>query len=136
VVSAGEINREIVERFWQTMNTNDWDAVGQMLHDEYVLEWSQSGERIRGRNHFVAINAHYPAAGPWRFTVHRIVADEQGAASDVSVTDGAVTARAVSFFEIRAGQIWRMTEFWPDPFEAAAWRAQWVERIEGTPNGP
>jgi len=27
------------------------------------------------------------------------------------------------------GRIVRQTEYWPDPFEAAAWRAQWVERM-------
>jgi ketosteroid isomerase-like protein len=124
-----ETPRQIVERFWQLMNTNDWHAVAALLHDEYVLDWPQSGERIRGRDNFVAINAAYPAAGPWRFTVHHLVADETGAASDVGVTDSAVDARVASFFEVRDERIWRVTEFWPDPFEAGPWRAQWVERI-------
>ena len=126
----GETAREVVERFWRTMNENDWHAAGRLLHDDYVLDWPQSGERIRGRDNFVAVNAHYPAAGRWRFTVRRLVADGQGAASDVTVTDGALTARAVSFFEVRDGLIWRVTEYWPDPFEPAAWRARWVERME------
>src|SRR5690349_3199371 len=78
-------NRQLVERFWQAMNTNDWEAVGHLLHDAYTLDWPQSGERIRGRDHFVAVNAHYPAAGPWRFVVQHIVADDDGAASDVLV---------------------------------------------------
>jgi ketosteroid isomerase-like protein len=126
----GETARELVERFWRTMNENDWHAAGRLLHDDYVLDWPQSGERIRGRDNFVAVNAHYPAAGRWRFTVRRLVADEQGATSGVTVTDGALMARAVSFFEVRDDLIWRVTEYWPDPFEPAAWRAQWVERME------
>jgi ketosteroid isomerase-like protein len=117
----------MVERYWRTMNTNDWRAVGALLHDDYVLVWPQSGERIRGRENFIAVNANYPAAGAWRFTVHRVIADEVGAASDVTVTDGERMDRAASFFELRDGLIWQMTEFWPDPFEAPAWRAQWVE---------
>jgi ketosteroid isomerase-like protein len=124
---AGTTPRQMIERYWRTMNTNDWRAVGALLHDDYVLVWPQSGERIRGRENFIAVNAHYPAAGPWRFTVNRVIADEVGAASDVTVTDGARTDRAVSFFALRDDLIWQMTEFWPDPFEAAAWRAQWVE---------
>jgi ketosteroid isomerase-like protein len=125
---TAEANRGIVERFWQTMNTNDWHAVGELLHDDYLLTWPQSGERIRGRQNFAAVNANYPAAGPWRFAVNRLVADASGAASDVTVSAPALTARVVSFFELRDGVIWCMTEFWPDPFEAAEWRAQWVER--------
>jgi ketosteroid isomerase-like protein len=125
---SAEANRQAVERFWQTMTTNDWHAAGELLHDDYLLEWPQSGERIRGRDNFAAINANYPAAGPWRFAVRRIITGDAGAASDVIVTAPSLTARVVSFFELRDGRIWRMVEYWPDPFAAAEWRAQWVER--------
>lgn len=121
--------RSLVEQFWQVMNTNDWEAVGALLHDDYTLDWPQSGERIRGRANFAAVNAHYPAAGPWRFTVERLIADTREAASVVAVATPELAATVVSFFEIHDGRIWRMQEFWPDPYAAAAWRAQWVERI-------
>ncbi|MDQ5854644.1 MAG: hypothetical protein M3380_21750 [Chloroflexota bacterium] len=45
------------------------------------------------------------------------------------VTDGVQTARAITFSGLRHGRIVRQTEYWPDPFEAAEWRARWVERI-------
>jgi ketosteroid isomerase-like protein len=124
------INRRLIEQFWAAMASNDFEAAGQLLHDEFVLEWPQSGERIRGRRNFARINAEYPAAGRWSFTVHRIVADDQGAVSDVSVTDGAIRGRAITFSEVRDGRIIRQTEFWPDPFAAPEWRAAWVERYE------
>ena len=38
----------------------------------------------------------------------------------------------ITFFEVRDGKIVHQTEYWPDPFEAAAWRAEWVERINMT----
>lgn len=120
-------SRETVERFWEAMNRNEWRAAAACLHEECVVEWPQSSERIRGRESFVAVNARYPAAGPWRFTVHRLVADEHGVASDVGVTDGATSARAVSFFEVRDRLIRRVVEFWPEPFPPAAWRAAFVE---------
>lgn len=120
--------RHIVERYWETMNTNDWSTAGRLLHDDFTLDWPQSGERIRGRENFAAVNANYPHPGPWRFQVRRLIADEHGAASDVVVTAPALSARVITFFEVRDGRIWRMTEYWPDSFEAAAWRAHWVER--------
>jgi ketosteroid isomerase-like protein len=122
--------RRLVEHFWQMMNTNDWEAVGTLLHDEFVLDWPQSGERIRGRTNFAAVNANYPAAGPWRFTVHQLIADEQAAASEVLVSAPSISTPVASFFEVRGGMIWHMREYWPDPFEAAAWRTAWVERME------
>ena len=131
---AGEAARRIVERYWQTMNANDWHGASELLHDDYALDYPQSGERFRGREHFIALNADYPAAGPWRFSLHRIVAGEGEAVSDVTVTAPSVTARVVSFFELRDGKIRRMTEFWPDPFEAAAWRAPLAESITPEPD--
>jgi len=122
-------SKQIVENFWVAMQTNDFQNAGELLHDEYVLDWPQSGERIRGRANFVASNENYPAHGRWEFTIHRLLAEGDEVVSDVSVSDGVVKARVITFSTVRDRRILRQTEFWPDPFEPAAWRAQWVERI-------
>lgn len=122
-------SRQVVEGFWNAMQTNDFKAAGEFLHDDYILEWPQSSERIRGRANFVAVNEHYPAHGRWEFTVHRIIAEGDEVVSDVSVTDGAITGRVITFSTVRDGKIVQQTEFWPDPFKPAAWRAEWVEKI-------
>ncbi len=119
--------RKVIEAFWETMNTNDFGAVGALLADSHVLEWPQSGEVIRGRDNFVAVNQHYPANGPWRFIVHQIVAEGSQVVSDVSVTDGVVEARAITFSTVEDGLITRQLEFWPDPFAAPEWRRAWGE---------
>ena len=121
--------KQILENFWEMMNTNDFYAVAELLHDEYVLEWPQSGERIRGREHFAALNACYPTRGKWQFTVNQILAEGDRVVTDVTVTDGARTDRAITFSTVRDGKIWKQVEFWPEPFEAPAWRMRWVERI-------
>lgn len=121
--------RALVAAFWDTMNTNDFRAVGRLLADDFVLDWPQSGERIQGRDNFAVVNEQYPAAGPWGFTVHRLISEGQTVVTEVTVTDGARTDRSISFFEVRDGRIARIVEYWPEPFEAAAWRARWVERI-------
>ena len=123
-------SRHVVEQFWAAMNTNDLRAAGAWLHDDYLLDWPQSGERIRGRDNFVAVNEHYPAAGPWRFAIQRLVADKHEVVTDTTVTDGVITARAITFSQVRDGKIVRQTEYWPDPFQAPAWRARWVESIK------
>ena len=122
--------KQVVESFWAVMQTNDFKRAGELLHDDYLLEWPQSGEQIRGRANFVAVNENYPAHGRWEFTIHRIFAEGNEVVSDVGVSDGVITGRVITFSTIRDGRILRQTEFWPDPFEPAAWRAQWVENIE------
>ena len=121
--------KQVVAAFWAAMSANDFPAAGRWLHDDYVLDWPQSGERIRGRANFVAVNAHYPAAGRWQIALVRLLAEGDEVASQVTVTDGVVHAQAITFSTVRDGLILRQTEYWPDPFPAPAWRAQWVEQI-------
>ena len=123
-------NKQILENFWATMETNDFYAASQLLHDDYTLEWPQSGERILGRENFAAINTNYPAEGKWHFEINQIVAEGDIVVTNVSVTEGKITGRAITFSTIRDGKIWKQIEFWPDPFEAPAWRAQWVEKLK------
>ncbi len=126
---TAEANREVVERFWAAMTANDFQAAGDQLHDDFCLDWPQSGERIRGRANFIAINEQYPAAGRWLITLDRIVADEQSVATDVSVSDGEQADRAITFSAVRDNRIIAQTEYWLGGVEAAPWRAQWVEKL-------
>ena len=127
-MSGAGNGREVVERFWARMQANDFAGAAECLALDAVVEWPQSGERIRGRANFVAVNANYPAAGRWAFAIERIVVSGGEVATDVTVTDGAVHARSIGFFTVRAGAIVRLAEYWPEPFPAPAWRAPWVER--------
>jgi hypothetical protein len=121
---------EVVETFWRLMASNDFRSVATVLGDDFVLEWPQSRERIRGADRFALMNEEYPAHGPWRFTIHRIVGAGADAVSDVSVTDGVQVARAISFFSIANGKVVRLVEFWPEPYPAPANRAHLVETID------
>jgi ketosteroid isomerase-like protein len=120
----------VARRFWQLMAGNDFDAVGAVLADDFVLDWPQSRERIRGRARFAAVNREYPAHGIWRFTVRSLFGSADEAVSEVEITDGVQHARALSFFRIEGGLITRMREFWPEDYAAPGNRAQWVEPYE------
>jgi ketosteroid isomerase-like protein len=118
---------DTVREFWALMASNDFHGVGAVLADDFVLEWPQSKERIRGARNFALMNAEYPAHGRWLFTVHRLVGNASEVVTDVSVTDGVQAARAVSFFTVHDGKILRLVEFWPEPFAAPANRQHLVE---------
>lgn len=121
--------RRLVERYWELMNSNDFRAVGVLLHDEFVLDYPQSNERIRGRENNARLNEDYPSAGPWHFGVDRLLISGDQAVSEVQVHGAEADMRVISFFEIRDELIWHMTEYWADPFEAPTSRAQLVEPI-------
>ena len=121
---------DIVRQFWTLMQTNDFAAVASVLAPDFVLEWPQTKERIRGADRFVRMNSEYPAHGRWQFTIHRIVGDGRDAVSDVAIADGVQQARAISFFETADGRVRRLVEYWPEPYDAPANRAHLVERME------
>ena len=121
---------KVVRSYWERMASNDFRSVGVVLADEFVLEWPQSRERIRGRDHFAMMNEQYPAHGRWQFTVHRIVGTDHEAVSDVLVTDGFQQARAISFFSVQNEKIVKLVEYWPEPYAAPENRKHLVERME------
>jgi ketosteroid isomerase-like protein len=122
-------NKRVVEEFWSVMSTNDFHAAAALLHDEFTLDWPQSGERIRGRDHFAAINTAYPSKGRWCFTIDRILAEGDLVVTDVAVSDGSRQDRAITFSTIRDGRILSQVEYWPESFAPPQWRAKLVERI-------
>jgi ketosteroid isomerase-like protein len=120
---------DIVHLYWHLMESNDFESVRTVLAESFVLEWPQSGERIRGGANFARMNREYPAKGPWRFSINRLFGSGEQVVSDVNVTDGAMQARALSFFEVSEGKITRIVEFWPEPYPAPKDRAHLVERF-------
>ena len=121
---------EVVREFWRLMQSNDFHSVAAVLASEFVLEWPQSKERIRGAERFARMNHEYPAHGTWQFTVQRLIGSEAEVVSEVEITDGTQNAKAISFFTVEGGKITRLVEYWPDPYPAAANRAHLVEPMQ------
>ena len=147
-VSDGE-NRKIVERYVEAIAANDWDAVSKLQRQDYVEEWPQSGERIRGRENLRAIMENYPGGlvkggvstqrivgseDRWAlspsFTLHRIEGGGNAYTfeGEASYPSGD-TVKVVAIVHIVGGQIARQTTYFPQTFDAPQWRAQWIERM-------
>jgi len=120
---------EVTREFWRLMASNDFQSVAAVLAPNFVLEWPQSKERIRGAERFARMNQEFPAHGRWQFTINRLVGGESEAVSDVTVTDGVQVARAISFFTVAEGKITRLVEFWPEAYAAPTNRAHLVEAM-------
>jgi len=118
--------RALAAEFWRRMNSNDWASAAELFSDDFELAWPQSGEFIRSREAFVAVNTEYPASGRWSFSMHRLIGEGSRAVTETLVSDGTIRATAITFFDIEAGRIHAMCEFWPDPYPAPEWRRKWV----------
>lgn len=120
-------NREVIEQLWRLMDAADFAAVGALLHDDFVCEWPQSNERIRGRENFIALNAAYP--GRWRIAIEQLIATGDRVVTDVVMEWERQFERAISFFHLRDGLIVRQVEYFPKPYDAPSWRYHLVEPI-------
>jgi ketosteroid isomerase-like protein len=119
----------VVQEFWRLMGSNDFDSVRAVLAAEFVVEWPQSNERIRGAENFARMNSEYPTNGSWKFTINRLVTQGSTVVSQVSLTDGTQTAEPISFFTVEQGKITHLVEYWPEPFEPNVNRQHLVERM-------
>jgi hypothetical protein len=130
-------DEEMVQRIRSLFEAGDPAAFAQatreMAAEDMVQEWPQSGERIRGRDNIAAVNENYPAGSGTspKASLRRIL--EPGQAwvieSVIDYGDG-VPVSAVSIIETKDGKIVRQTDYFANPFEAPAWRSQWVEKME------
>lgn len=120
--------RAALDRHWAASDANDFETEHQIYQDDAVLEYPQSGERIRGRRAIQASRTAQPNLK--HFTVRRIVG-----AGDLWVTEFVLTydgrpSYTVSIMEFRDGKVARETQYFSDPFEPGPSRAQWVERMQ------
>ena len=122
--------KEIVLNFWKAMEGNDFFAAAECLTPDCEVIWPLTKEVIRGRKNFAELNSAYPAEGEWTFTIERILADGEQVVTDVVVSDGVRTDRAITFHTVREGLICKQVEYWPEEYAAAQWRSKWVEHAE------
>jgi limonene-1,2-epoxide hydrolase len=121
--------KDVVIAYWLAMESNDFYAAARWLAEDFECYWPQSNELIVGRENFAALNTAYPSEGQWRFTIERIVQEGNQVVTDVVISDGQREDRALTFHTVENGLIRRQTEYWPERYEAPAWRAQWVQRV-------
>jgi ketosteroid isomerase-like protein len=125
---ADEDVRAALRRHWATSDANDFAAEHEIYRADAVLEYPQSGERIRGRAAIHASREAQPNAK--RFTVRRVLGGGDLWISELVLTYDGQPNYVVSIMEFEGGEVVRETQYFGEPFEPGPSRAQWVERIE------
>lgn len=129
-------NRTTVEQYLGAMMKNDVEAQERLLSDDFVEEYPQSGEVIRGKDNRRAIMENYPGGMPREASasgegpkppVLTGAGDNFTASGEITYPNGE-TWQVVSLIELRGGKISKMTSYFAAPFEAPAWRAPYVEK--------
>ena len=129
---ADEEIRAALQRHWSVSPADDpqtaLELAHQIYHDNVVVEWPQSGERILGRRNLRALREAYPAEVS--FDIRRIRGSGELWVTEYVTTYNERPVHTVSIMEFREGKVARETSYFADQYEAPEWRAQWVERME------
>ncbi|MEP6848367.1 MAG: nuclear transport factor 2 family protein [Acidobacteriota bacterium] len=119
-------NRAALDRHWAASASGDIEAEHDIYDDNAICEYPQSGERIRCRRNIQALRGHHPGK-PGGFTIRRIAGtgDLWVTEYDIKYEDKAY--QTVSIMEFENGKVIHETQYFAEPFDAPAWRSQWVE---------
>src|SRR3954468_7469608 len=91
--------RDVLQRHWQASDANDFAAEHAIYHDNAVLDYPQSGERIGGRHNIQQSRTVQPNAK--RFAVRRIVGSGDLWVSEFVLTYDGVPSYVVSIMQFR-----------------------------------
>jgi hypothetical protein len=120
--------REALDRHWAAADANDFDGEHDIYREDAVLEYPQSGERVRGRHNIQASRFAQPSSK--RFKVRRIVGAGDLWVSEFILTYDGQPSYSVSIMQLLDGRVARETQYFGDAFEPGPSRAHLVERIE------
>ena len=143
-------NEELVRTYWRAYRTDDREAMSSLRHPDWSVEYPQSRERIRGDANMQAMLEHYPGGSPPRLDEPRFVGSDRWIMTPVFTVqkivgggdfwwgdgfarypDGSLWY-IVALIQVRDGKIYRETDYFAAPFDAPAWRAEWVEPMDAT----
>lgn len=119
--------RLALERHWSASDASDFEIEHEIYHDDAVLEYPQSGERIRGRTNIRQSRVLQP--NKKRFTVRRVLGSGDLWVTEFVLAYDGIPSYAVSIMEFRDGRVAHETQYFADRFDPAPSRAHLVERM-------
>jgi hypothetical protein len=116
-----------LRRHWTASDANDFATEHQIYRDDAVLDYPQSGERIRGRHNIQASRTAQPNTK--HFTVRRMLGGGDLWITELVMTYDSQPFYVVSIMEFEGAQVVHETQYFSDAFQPGPSRAQWVERM-------
>ena len=124
--------RAALQRHWDASDASDFQVEHEIYREDAVLDYPQSGERIRGRRNIQQSRAVQP--NQKRFTVRRISGSGDLWVSEFTLSYDGVPSYTVSIMEFRDGRVAHETQYFADRFAPGPSRAHLVERMDdGSP---
>jgi SnoaL-like domain len=120
--------RAALDHHWKATVALDLDKAHEIYHEDVIVEFPQSGERISGERNLYELREHYPAKVT--FEIHRVLGEGNVWVTELDITYDGRPVNGVNIMEFKDGKVARETIYFADPFEPPEWRSQWVEIIK------
>lgn len=117
--------QQALERHWAASDAGDFALEHEIYREDAVLDYPQSGERIRGRSNIRQSRRMQP--NKKRFEVRRILGNGDLWVTEFVLTYDGAPSHAVSIMEFREGMVAHETQYFADPFPPAPSRADLVD---------
>jgi hypothetical protein len=118
--------RTALQRHWDASDANDFETEHEIYREDAVLDYPQSGERIRGRRNIQ--QSRFVQPNKKRFTVRRIIGSGDLWVTEFVLSYDGIPSYAVSIMEFREGLVANETQYFADRFDPSPSRAKLVER--------
>ena len=115
-----------LRRHWDASDASDFEVEHEIYRDDAVLDYPQSGERIRGRRNIQESRTVQP--NKKRFTVRRMIGGGDLWVTEFVLTYDGVPSYVVSIMEFRDGLVASETQYFADRFDPAPSRVHLVEQ--------
>jgi ketosteroid isomerase-like protein len=143
-VSQGEHDR-ILRAMSEVISSGKWDRLGDVLHEDAVFEYPQSGERFRGLANIRAQFENYPDLVPGTSELAEVIGDDAFALTPTytvirvegSGQRGTAVIRVrypdgsywwvLNLYELRDGRMSRSRSYFAPDFDPPDWRAPYRE---------
>jgi hypothetical protein len=119
--------RAALQRHWDASDAGDFTVEHEIYREDAVLEYPQSGERIRSRRNIQ--ESRFLQPNKKRFSVRRIIGSGNLWVTEFVLAYDGIPSYAVSIMEFRDGQVANETQYFADRFDPAPSRTHLVERV-------
>jgi hypothetical protein len=119
--------RVALERHWDASDASDFNVEHEIYHEDAVLDYPQSGERIRGRHNIQ--ESRFVQPNKKRFTVRRMIGGGDLWVTEFVLSYDGTPSYVVSIMQFREGLVAHETQYFADRFDPGPSRAHLVERM-------
>lgn len=98
----------------------------ELFHDDAIMDWPQSGEKVVGADNRRGIYGSFPQLPTIK--PRKMMSDGELVVAEADLDYGGPAYKTVFIFKFKDGKIAQETAYWSEPFEAPAWRSKWVEK--------